>query len=176
MKTRSNNGKLYSKRRKNKIYIRKVRQSHDSNPYRRKKNYSTTSSNADNDNSNESYINGDNNDFYDDFNGHDEIELEENNAIPPIIDPLQPNRFYLEFQRKLYLDYENSHYIRINKLKNINAKPKLDDTLAIYEFSLNHDLSNKGIDDLINLMKQLQNSNNVFIPLPNTAKTLNNQV
>lgn len=75
------------------------------------------------------------------------------------------------FQRQIFKKY-SMHDIKINKQSNQSKAASVQDTIAIFEFSLKHNLSNHGIDELLRLFQDMHERNNVNIPLTNNHKTL----
>ena len=107
------------------------------------------------------------------------FDVSDEHVETTIIEPQQNfvdsciNTVWYDFQQKLVTNYETkTNHMKINKNKNEIEKSKVEDNLAIYDFVLNHGLSNSGINDLIKLIRNISIRNNANIPLPNNYNTL----
>ena len=98
------------------------------------------------------------------------FDVSDEHVETTIIEPQQNfvdsciNTVWYDFQQKLVTNYETkTNHMKINKNKNEIEKSKVEDNLAIYDFVLNHGLSNSGINDLIKLIRNISIRNNANI-------------
>ena len=80
---------------------------------------------------------------------------------------------WYKFQEQLVKSYDmKTNHMKINKLKNESKKANIEDNLRIFDFALNQNLSDEGINDLIKLIKNISINNDADIALPGNYETL----
>ena len=80
------------------------------------------------------------------------------------------------FQVKLCKTYTDENMIKINRQSKQSKAPSVKDTLAIFDFVTESNLSNKQTDNLLKLFDEILIRNNVSeLPLPKNHKTIQRQ-
>ena len=81
--------------------------------------------------------------------------------------------WYYDFQKKLEKEYKRD--LTINKRKGDDKPASVEDTLDIYNFAINVNMSNTETDGLLDLFHRIHKNHNISVPLPHNHKTLQRQ-